>query len=70
MDRRRETWGGRQCEKCVIFIFVFVFRESRNQMCVPWGGSGGLNWGGEAVLAFLSICQAFFQKICQRRKGN
>lgn len=67
MDHSGETWGRNQYEKFVVFIFVF--RESRNQICVTeW--EQGLNWGGEAVLAFLSICQAFFQKICQRRKGN
>lgn len=49
---------------------VFVSLERAEFRFVLLGWEWGLNWGGEAVLAFLSICQAFFQKICQRRKGN
>lgn len=50
---------------------VFVSLERAEIRFVLLGWEWGLNWGGEAVLlAFLSICQASFQKICQRRKGN
>lgn len=34
MDHRGQTWGRYQCEKLVVFVFVFVFRESRNLICV------------------------------------
>lgn len=56
-------WGGRRSVKLI------GLKPPRNQICVI-GVGVGLNWGGEAVPVFLSICQAFFQKICQRRKGN
>lgn len=49
---------------------VFISLERAEIRFVLLGWEWGLNWDGEAVLAFLSICQAFFQKICQRRKGN
>lgn len=42
--------------------------KKANIVLVVTGAGVGLKRGGGAVLAFLSICQAFFQKICRRRR--